>query len=184
MWKSKYDALAKLYSQLRHEHLELLGKYKQMQLKAASAQEAVDKREKLEREMKTKNLELADMIRERDRALYDLDRVKGSQKDEVEKLKRELRVAEEKADNNDNSKGRELSAMLSRHNREMADLEELLRSKQRQIDELSSQTGEKTDDLKRQLREKEEELEIFKAGMDEVLLEFNNAPKASVSVVR
>jgi chromosome segregation ATPase len=77
MWKSKYEALAKLYSQLRHEHLELLGKYKQMQLKASSAQEAIDKREKLEREMKSKNLELADMIRERDRALYDLDRVKG-----------------------------------------------------------------------------------------------------------
>jgi hypothetical protein len=77
MWKSKYEALAKLYSQLRHEHLELLGKYKQMQLKAASAQEAIDRREKLERDMKTKNLELADMIRERDRALYDLDRVKG-----------------------------------------------------------------------------------------------------------
>ncbi|KAA8914810.1 ANTH domain-containing protein [Sphaerosporella brunnea] len=177
MWKSKYDALAKLYSQLRHEHLELLGKYKQMQLKAASAQEAIDKREKLEREMKTKNLELADMIRERDRALYDLDRVKGAQKDEVEKLKRELRMAEDKASNNDTSKGRELSAMLSRHNREMADLEELLRSKQRQIDELSTRVNDQTDDLKRQLREKEEELEIFKAGMDEVLLEFN-APKA------
>ena len=77
MWKSKYEALAKLYSQLRHEHLELLGKYKQMQLKANSAQEAIERREKLEREMKSKNLELADMIRERDRALYDLDRVKG-----------------------------------------------------------------------------------------------------------
>jgi len=77
MWKSKYEALAKLYSQLRREHLELLGKYKQMQLKANSAQEAIERREKLEREMKSKNLELADMIRERDRALYDLDRVKG-----------------------------------------------------------------------------------------------------------
>lgn len=77
MWKSKYEALAKLYSQLRHEHLELLGKFKQIQLKASSAQEAIERREKLEREMKTKNLELADMIRERDRALYDLDRVKG-----------------------------------------------------------------------------------------------------------
>lgn len=77
MWKSKYEALAKLYSQLRHEHLDLLSKFKQMQLKAASAQEAIEKREKLEREMKSKNLELADMIRERDRALYDLDRVKG-----------------------------------------------------------------------------------------------------------
>ncbi|KAI5777381.1 ANTH domain-containing protein [Geopyxis carbonaria] len=178
MYKTKYDALAKLYSQLRSEHLELRGKYKQMQLKAASAQEAIDKREKLEREMKTKNLELADMIRERDRALYDLDRVKGSQKDEVDKLKRELRIADEKAENNDSSKGKELSAMLSRHNREMADLEDLLRSKQRQIEELTSQTGDKKDDLERQLRDKEEELEIFKAGMDQVLLELN-APKAS-----
>ena len=86
---------------------------------------------------------------------------------------------EEKAESHDNSKGKELSALLSRHNREMADLEELLRSKQRQIDDLSSQVTEKTDDLKKQLREKEEELEIFKAGMDEVLLEFN-APKAPV----
>jgi hypothetical protein len=177
MWKSKYDALAKLYSQLRHEHLELLGKYKQMQLKAASAQEAIEKREKLEREMKSKNLELADMIRERDRALYDLDRVKGSQKDEVDKLKRELKMAEDKVENTDNSKGRELSALLSRHNRELADLEELLRSKQRQIDEMQSRSSGDLEDLKRQLKEKEEELEIFKTGMDQVLLEIN-APKA------
>lgn len=72
-----YDALAKLYTPLRNEYLELLRKYKQMQLKATSAQEAIDRRDKLEREMKSKNLELADMIRERDRALYDLDRVRG-----------------------------------------------------------------------------------------------------------
>lgn len=66
-----------MYSQLRQEHLDLLQKFKQVQLKAASAQEAIDKREKLEREMKTKNLELADMIRERDRALHEKDRISG-----------------------------------------------------------------------------------------------------------
>jgi type II restriction/modification system DNA methylase subunit YeeA len=76
-WRTKYEALAKLYSQLRHEHLELLQKFKQVQLKAASAQEAIDKREKMEREIKTKNLELADMIRERDRAFHEVDRLKG-----------------------------------------------------------------------------------------------------------
>ncbi|KAI5844705.1 ANTH domain-containing protein [Tricharina praecox] len=179
LWKSKYDALAKIYSQLRHEHLDLLGKFKQLQLKASSAQEAIDKREKLEREMKSKNLELADMIRERDRALYDLDRVKGSQKDEVETLKRELRMAEEKSNNQDSSKGRELSAMLSRHNREMADLEELLRSKQRQIDDLNSRTSDLSEDLKRQLKDKEEELEVYKAGMDQVLLEVNEQKMAA-----
>ncbi len=34
LWRNKYEALAKLYSQLRTEHLEMLGKYKQMQIKA------------------------------------------------------------------------------------------------------------------------------------------------------
>jgi chromosome segregation ATPase len=77
VWKSKYEALAKLYSQLRGEHLDLLNKSKGFQLKANSAQEAIDKMERMERDVKTKNLELADMIRERDRARYDMDRLKS-----------------------------------------------------------------------------------------------------------
>lgn len=77
LWRNKYEALAKLYSQLRNEHLEMLGKYKSMQLKANSAQEAIDKMERMERDVKAKNLELADMIRERDRARFDVDRMKS-----------------------------------------------------------------------------------------------------------
>ena len=173
-WRSKYEALAKLYSQLRHEHLDLLQKFKGVQLKANSAQEAIDKREKLERELKTKNLELADMIRERDRALHDKDRTTGGHKDEVEKLKRELRMALDRADNADRAKGSELSAMLSRHNREIADLEEALRNKTRALDETQMKLGEGSSDLQQQLREKEEELEIYKSGMDQTLLELND----------
>jgi DNA repair exonuclease SbcCD ATPase subunit len=126
-WRSKYEALAKLYSQLRQEHLDLLQTTKALKLKAASAQEAIDKREKLEREMKTKNLELADMIRERDRALHERDRTTGTNKEELEKLKRELRLAIERAENAERQKGSEISSMLSKYNREMADLEEALR---------------------------------------------------------
>lgn len=172
-WRSKYEALAKLYSQLRHEHLELLQRFKSVQLKASSAQEAIDQREKLQRELKTKNLELADMIRERDRALHDKDRVQGGHKDEVETLKRELRLAQDRADQAERGKGSELSAMLSRHNREIADLEEALRNKTRQLDDMSMKFREGDSDLERQLREKEDELEIFKAGMDQTLLELN-----------
>ena len=170
-WRSKYEALAKLYSQLRHEHLELLQKFKGVQLKAASAQEAIDHREKLQRELKTKNLELADMIRERDRAYHDRDRTTGGHKDEVEKVKRELRFALEKAEKAEREKGADLSAMLSRHNREIADLEEALRNKTRRLDELSSKYREGDSDLDRQLREREEELEIMRAGMDQALME-------------
>src|SRR5438874_2278934 len=49
-WWMKYEALAKFYS-----HLDLLQNFKSVELKAASAQEAIDK---LEGEIKTKNLEL------------------------------------------------------------------------------------------------------------------------------
>jgi huntingtin-interacting protein 1-related protein len=77
LWRNKYEALAKLYSQLRSEHLDMLSKFKQMQLKANSAQEAIDRMERMERDVKAKNLELADMIRERDRARFDVDRLKS-----------------------------------------------------------------------------------------------------------
>ena len=77
LWRNKYEALAKLYTQLRTEHLEMLNKFKAFQLKANSAQEAIDKMERMERDVKAKNLELADMIRERDRARFDVDRMKS-----------------------------------------------------------------------------------------------------------
>lgn len=172
-WRTKYEALAKLYSQLRTEHLDLLQKFKGVQLKAASAQEAIDQREKLQREIKTKNLELADMIRERDRALHEKDRMTGGNKEELEKLKRELRMALDRADNLERSKGNELSSMLSKYNREMADLEEALRKKSRALEDVHAKYGEGDSDLERQLREKEEELEILKLGMDQTLIELN-----------
>ncbi|OBT64524.1 hypothetical protein VE03_05321 [Pseudogymnoascus sp. 23342-1-I1] len=172
-WRTKYEALAKLYSQLRTEHLDLLQKFKSVQLKAASAQEAIDKREKLEREIKTKNLELADMIRERDRALHEKDRASGGNREELEKLKRELRMALDRADNAELSKGNELSSMLSKYNREMADLEDALRKKSRALEDMSTKYREGDSDLEQLLREKEDELEIMKMGMDQTLIELN-----------
>jgi hypothetical protein len=172
-WRTKYEALAKLYSQLRHEHLDLLQKFKSVQLKAASAQEAIDKREKLEREIKTKNLELADMIRERDRALHDKDRLAGGNKEELEKLKRELRMALDRADNLERSKGNELSSMLSKYNREMADLEEALRKKSRALEDVHAKYSEGGSDAERLLREKEDELEVYKQSLDDTLIKLN-----------
>ncbi|KAJ5937403.1 hypothetical protein N7454_004703 [Penicillium verhagenii] len=170
-WRSKYEALAKLYSQLRQEHLDLLQTTKSLKLKAASAQEAIDRREKLERELKTKNLELADMIRERDRALHDRDRLTGTNKDELEKVKRELRMALERAENAERSKGTEISTMLSKYNREMADLEEALRHKTRALDDVSNRKSEWDGDHELSLREKDEEIEVYKSGMEQALME-------------
>lgn len=172
-WRSKYESLAKLYSQLRADHIELLQKFKSANLKAASAQEAIDHRERLQRELKQKNLDLANMIRERDRALHDKDSATGGQKEEIEKLKRELRLALDKAENIERGKGSELSSLLNRHNREMADLEETLRAKNRQLDEIRSQLRDGSGDMESQLRQKDDELIATQSAMDQCLMELN-----------
>ncbi|KAK9459953.1 ANTH domain-containing protein [Lipomyces oligophaga] len=173
-WKSKYDALAKLYSQLRKEHMDLLAKYKAAQARAASAQEAIDRKEKLEKEIKSKNLDLADMIRERDKAKLELDRVRGGQSDEVARLQRELDDAKRQLDQGERSKGTELSSLLARHNKEMEELEQQLAAKQRALDDLSDRVQGFDGETERLLREKEEELEVYKAGMDQALVKLND----------
>ena len=127
LWRNKYEALAKLYSQLRTEHLDMLSKSKQLQLKANSAQEAIDRMERMERDLKAKNLELADMIRERDRARFDVDRQKASHREETDRLRREIDFARERADDATRSKSSEVSGVLQRYNRQISELEDSLR---------------------------------------------------------
>jgi chromosome segregation ATPase len=126
-WRNKYEALAKLYSQLRTEHLDMLSKFKQFQLKANSAQEAIDKMERMEKNLNAKNLELADMIRERDRSRFELDRQRSSHKDELDRLRREINFANERAEDATRSKSSEVSHVLSKYNRQIQELEDSLR---------------------------------------------------------
>lgn len=105
----------------------MLSKFKQFQLKANSAQEAIDKMERMEKNLNAKNLELADMIRERDRARFELDRQKSSQKDELDRLRREINFANERAEDATRSKSSEVSHVLSKYNRQIQELEDSLR---------------------------------------------------------
>ncbi|WRT68456.1 uncharacterized protein IL334_005432 [Kwoniella shivajii] len=174
IWKNKYEALAKLYSQLRGEHLDLLNKSKGFQLKANSAQEAVDKMERMERDVKTKNLELADMIRERDRARYDLDRLKATHREEIDRLKRDLSFANERAEDASRHKSTEVSGVMAKYNRQLTELEDSLRAKQMQIDELLHKLDAKEGEISRVIEEKEQELLIMQEGMDSTLKELSD----------
>lgn len=172
-WKQKYEALAKLYTQLRQEHMELLAKYKTAQLKGSSAQEAIDKKEKAERDLKSKNLDLADMIRERDRARLELDRHRNRGVDDLEAKQRELNEALEKIKDMERTSGSELSSVINRNNREITNLEDLLRTKQRQLDEANLRLSDKMRELENIVRDHNDELDIYKTGMDETLLQLN-----------
>ena len=166
MWRQKYEALAKLYTQLRGEHLDLLGKYKQSHLKAGSAQEAINKMERMEREMKAKNLELSDMIRERDRARLDLDRLRGGEREEVERLKRELAFAQERAEDATQARGDEVSSIMNRMNAQVAELEEALRSHKNMLQDREAELG-------RYREERDAEVQILQEGMDSTIKQLN-----------
>ncbi|WVR07531.1 hypothetical protein IAU60_004573 [Kwoniella sp. DSM 27419] len=125
VWKNKYEALAKLYSQLRGEHLDLLNKSKGFQLKANSAQEAIDKMERMERDVKTKNLELADMIRERDRARYDLDRLKSAKQMQIDELLHKI-----------DAKDGEISRLLEEKEQELLIMQEGMDSTLQELSDL------------------------------------------------
>ncbi|OZJ02100.1 hypothetical protein BZG36_05212 [Bifiguratus adelaidae] len=169
VWKNKYDALAKLYSQLRQEHLDLLNKYKQLQLKANNAQEAVDKYQKMQQDMRAKNMELADMIRERDRAKNDLARLQGSHNDEIARLRKDLADSNYRVEELGKNKGAEVASLLGRFNREKAELERAAKDRQRQLDELMAELDLARGEADRMAMEKDEELAIMQAGMDECL---------------
>ncbi|KAF8934350.1 ANTH domain-containing protein [Dissophora ornata] len=171
IWKSKYEALAKLYSQLRQEHLELLTKFKAVQLKANSAQEAVDKMEKMQKEIKDKNLQMADMVRERDRARNELLRWQNTQNDEIARLKRDLEMANGRVEDLGRSKSSEVGAMVAKFNREKQDLEDLANRRQREIDALARQVEDQKADIERMMIENEEEKAVLESGLDETLLE-------------
>ncbi|KAI6012504.1 ANTH domain-containing protein [Pisolithus orientalis] len=175
LWRNKYEALAKLYSQLRTEHLDMLTKFKQMQLKANSAQEAVDRMERMERDLKAKNLELADMIRERDKARFDIDRQKASHKDELDRLRREINFANERADDTMRSKSSEVSSVLTKYNRQINELEDSLRAKQMQMDDLLEKVNNAQLDMERLREEKDQEIMILQEGMDSTIQQLSEA---------
>ncbi|KAF9586739.1 sla2 Src-like adaptor 2 [Lunasporangiospora selenospora] len=171
IWKSKYEALAKLYSQLRQEHLDLLGKFKTVQLKANSAQEAVEKMEKMQKEIKDKNLQMADMVRERDRAKNELLRWQNTQNDEIARLKRDLEMANGRVEDLGRSKSSEVGSMVAKFNKEKQDLEDLANRRQREIESLTRQIEDQKAEIERMQLEAEEEKAVLESGLDETLLE-------------
>ncbi|KAK2461575.1 hypothetical protein APHAL10511_006038 [Amanita phalloides] len=175
LWRNKYEALAKLYSQLRTEHLDMLTKFKQLQLKANSAQEVVDRMERMERDLKAKNLELADMLRERDRARFEVDRQKSSHKEDMERLKRELNFANERAEDASRSRNSEVSTVMSKYNRQITELEDSLRTKQVRIEELLDKLNDASDNLEHLREEKDQEIMILQEGMDSTIRELSEA---------
>lgn len=177
-WAKKYESLAKLYSQLRQEHLNLLAKFKKIQQKINSAQESIMKKEKFEKDLKAKNIELADLIRERDRARLDLDRVRASKDQEIEKLQAELRELNSQANESGKLQSMNLTSLISKHQKEIDHLNTQLAERDLKLTSLGDSGA-----LQEKLKEKELDLEIAQESLDSALAELANAKNDQDDIV-
>lgn len=173
IWRLKYEVFVKFYFQFCYEYFDFFQKFKVVQFKVVLVQEVIDRCEKLECEIKMKNFELVDMICECDRVFYEKDRLMGFNKDEVEKFRCELCMVFDCVDNLECSKGNEFFIMFFKYNCEMVDFEEVLCNKMWVFEDVQVKFREGSFDLEMFFCEKEEELEVYKVGMDQMLIEFN-----------
>ncbi|KAK9703390.1 sla2 Src-like adaptor 2 [Basidiobolus ranarum] len=169
-WKAKYEALAKFYAKLRQEHLELLGKLKQVTLRANTATETAHKLDRLESELRAKNTELMDMIRERDRAKDELERLRGSDSGELTRMKRELEESKAKLEKLMESTGGELGEMRRKFDEERNELEAVLRNLRETEEGIARDWEIAKNELDKMTSAKEEEIAILQAGMDQSLM--------------
>ncbi|KAI9138546.1 ANTH domain-containing protein [Paraphysoderma sedebokerense] len=170
LWKQKYEALAKLYAQLRKEHLDLLTKFKDVNQKAQMAIASQSEIDKLNNTLKAKNLEMADLIRERDRFRDELGRIKDSNDEALYRLRREIEDYKFKLDELSKSKGAETETLMKKFRDEQDELEALVRSRTRLADDLRKMCDELKSELEGLKRSKDEEVAILQAGMDQSIM--------------
>ncbi|KAJ2455370.1 sla2 Src-like adaptor 2 [Coemansia sp. RSA 2336] len=176
-WRQKYETLAKLYAQLRQEHLDLLGKFKQASLKANSAAEVMGKMDRLQAEMRRKNLELADMMRERDKALADLQRLENSRADELERLRGELEDSQDRVRELNRNRGSEAQDMLRKFNGEKDELQQRLDAQASEAERLRRQLADMQAEQERLRQSKDDEIAVLQAGMDHSIVAMANLKK-------
>ncbi|KAJ2373284.1 sla2 Src-like adaptor 2 [Coemansia sp. RSA 2607] len=176
-WKQKYEALAKLYSELRQKYLDLANKFNQVNIKANSAAEVMAKMDQLQANMKRKNLELADMMRERDKALADLQRLENGKQDELERLRRELEDSKDKVMDLTRNKGSELQDMMRKFNAEKDDLQRQLDAKIADANKARKQYDDMRAEHDHLRQTKDDEIAVLQAGMDHSIVAMANLKK-------
>ncbi|KAJ3223364.1 sla2 Src-like adaptor 2 [Clydaea vesicula] len=152
-WKQKYEALAKLYAQLRKEHLDLLTKFKDAKDSGGRvADEARKEVEKIRAEMRTKSNEITNILIEKDRLKLELERIRKQQNDELERLMKELSLAKESLVDISKNKGEEVQSIINRFTSEKSELERLSRAK-------------------------DEDCQVLQSGLDQTLMALANLQK-------
>ncbi|KAJ2992081.1 sla2 Src-like adaptor 2 [Globomyces sp. JEL0801] len=169
-WKTKYDALAKLYAQLRKEHLDLLTKFKTMKDSGNKVSDDARRQiEKAQADLKAKSNELTDVLVERNRLKGDADRIRLQYETEISRLKTEIEQSKQALNEMSATRGSEVQNLVGRFTAEQSKLEDLLRAKQTEISQLTLQLGDVLSAMEKSKMSHEEETLVLQAGLDQAL---------------
>jgi chromosome segregation ATPase len=173
MWKTKYENIAKMYAQLRKEHLELLNKYKDIQRQATTAKEAHVEKEKLATMVKSKNSELSELMKEKEMWKNALEKAKEETTEEITRLRREAADSKARFEELTNSKGAETQNLVAKFNSEKSEQEARLKAQFDENELVKASMRELKSELekmKMEFEQKNEEVAVLQAGMDQSLM--------------
>ncbi|EGF78054.1 hypothetical protein BATDEDRAFT_20599 [Batrachochytrium dendrobatidis JAM81] len=170
-WKQKYEALAKLYAQLRKEHLDLLQRFKTFKDAGGKiTDEARRESEKVKAELKAKSNELTEVVIERNRLKGDTDRIRVQYEEEISRLRREIQENKAALTDISLSKGAEVQSLVARFTAEQTQLENIIRAKQLEAEEMRQRLDDLLVTVERNKMANEEEVSVLQAGLDQALL--------------
>lgn len=168
-WKAKYENIAKMYAQLRKEHLELLKKLKEYQKQVSSLTQSSNQSEVLQKTLDSKAAEIIKVSNERDNFKAEIEKLKEQNVEQTALLRREAAEAKAKLSNVDATKVAEFDKIRQALEAEKAELKRKLSD----FDKMRSKFEEMKDQLttfKTELDSKDGEILVLQKGLDQSLL--------------
>ncbi|ORX52152.1 hypothetical protein BCR36DRAFT_403914 [Piromyces finnis] len=178
--KQRYEVLAKQYAQLRKEHLDLLGKLKTLQQSENTLkQKYLLEVEAAKAEARAKEFAVAEVTREKENLQEEINKIKKQQYEEMNQLRREVADSKNQLLELGKTKGAEFETMLANFTREKEELERNLRIKQVELEDYRNKMNTYIAEAERSQNAKDEEILVLKSGMDQTLLALAQMQKTS-----
>jgi chromosome segregation ATPase len=172
-WKNKYESIAKMYAQLRKEHLDLLGRLKDLQIKANAGQTAIAEKEKMHTLVREKTAQFATALQESTLLKAECERIKQHALEESSQLRRELAESQLRMEQVSSAKGAETQELVARFHASQQESAARLKSVDEELERVRSDLNESRSTVRRlqsDLDAKMEEIIVLQAGMDQSLL--------------
>lgn len=179
-WKQKYEALAKLYAQLRKEHLDLLNKFKEIRDSSYKQQDEARKEiDKVKNEVRVTAAEASNLLVERDALRGEVDRIKLQYEDELTRLRKDLDMSTVSLQNVSKSKGQETQLLMEKFQAEKELVEKRQQSTLKQHQDTIRQLEDARQEINRLKHSQTDESSVLQAGLDQTLIALSSLQEQS-----